>query len=105
MKVFISQPMREKTEKQILDERDKIIMDIKSEFPDAEIIDSYFGDDFNFSGIKNKPLVYLAKSLELLATADIAYFARNWKSTRGCIIEYKCAQDYGIEIRDGEIHA
>jgi hypothetical protein len=91
--------MWEKTEKQILDEREQIIMDIKSEIPDVEIIDSYFDDDSDFGDFKNKPLAYLAKSLELLATADIAYFAHGWNRTRGCRIEYKCAQDYGIEIR------
>lgn len=40
---------------------------------------------------------YLAKSLELLADADVAYFARGWESARGCLIENQCAIEYGID--------
>jgi len=38
-----------------------------------------------------KPLHYLAKSLEYLAEADIAYFVP------GCKIEHQCAVEYGID--------
>ena len=40
---------------------------------------------------------YLAKSLELLADADVAYFDRGWESARGCRIENQCAIEYGID--------
>lgn len=40
---------------------------------------------------------YLAKSLELLADADVAYFAKGWESARGCRIENQCAIEYGID--------
>lgn len=43
------------------------------------------------------PLWYLGKSLELLSTADIAYFAPGWNEARGCRIENQCAKEYGIE--------
>ena len=39
----------------------------------------------------------LAKSLELLADADVAYFAKGWESARGCRIENQCAIEYGID--------
>ena len=42
-----------------------------------------------------KPLWYLGKSLELLSTADIAYFAKGWEEARGCRIEHECAEEYG----------
>lgn len=41
---------------------------------------------------------FLAKSIALLATADIAYFAEGWENARGCRIEHKCAEEYGINI-------
>lgn len=42
MKVFISQPMKDKTEKEILDQRKRIEDYIKNEVDeDVEIIDSY----------------------------------------------------------------
>jgi hypothetical protein len=98
MKVFISQPMKEKTPEQIKAERAEIIAMAKEEDKDAEIIDSYF-EDFNEAKYKNKPLAYLAKSLELLATADLAIFAHGWSVTRGCKIEYDCAIAYGIPTK------
>lgn len=94
IKLFISQPMRGKTDEEILAEREKAIKFFKAIFEEVEIevIDSLFKEvphDAN-------PLWYLAKSLELLSTADVAYFVKGWENYRGCKIEYKCAKEYGI---------
>ena len=35
---------------------------------------------------------------ELLAGADIAYFAKGWQDARGCKIENTCAIEYGIPV-------
>ena len=43
------------------------------------------------------PLWFLGKSLELLAGADIAYFAKGWQDARGCRIEHTCAVEYNID--------
>lgn len=92
-KLFISQPMRGKTDAEILFERDKAIASVKEQFPDEEIevIDSYFKDH------NGKPLELLGKSLMLLADADIAYFCTDWDKARGCRIEHTCAFEYGIK--------
>lgn len=45
-----------------------------------------------------KPLWYLAKSLELLSAADVAYFVKGWEKARGCKIENTCAIEYGIDV-------
>ena len=37
-------------------------------------------------------------SLQLLAKADIAYFAPGWEDARGCKIENTCAKEYGIQV-------
>lgn len=44
MKLFISQPMAGKTDKEILDERKRVIHNVKELFSDKEIevIDSFF---------------------------------------------------------------
>lgn len=96
MKLFISQPMRDKTDKEIKSERNRIINKVKERYPDEEIevIDSFFEN----SPHDAKPLWFLGKSLELLSTADIAYFAEGWKNYRGCRIEHTCAMEYGIKI-------
>lgn len=90
MKIFISQPMRDLSEEEIKADRKRAIEKVKTIYgDDVEIIDSY-------NNKYQKPLICLAKSIELLATADIAYFCRGWNKARGCRIEYMCANDYGI---------
>ena len=97
-KVFISQPMRDKTEQEILEERANVFQAAKESFPDAELINSYFEDYKPTTG--NIALKYLSKSLELLADADVAYFAKGWQDARGCRIENECAIEYGIEVHE-----
>lgn len=92
-KLFISQPMRDKTDEEILTEREKAIQAAKDAVgEDVEVIDSFFQN----APAEARPLWFLGKSLELLSTADIAYFAPGWESTRGCKIERMCAEEYGI---------
>lgn len=95
-KLFISQPMRGKTEEEILGEREKVIKAVEKYYGnEIEIIDSYFEDYDPKNGCI--PLKYLAKSLELLADADIVFFCRGWDTARGCIIEHQCSVEYGID--------
>ena len=90
MKVFISQPMKGLSEKEIKSNREKAIKKIKSLYGnDAEIIDSFIEGEGN-------SLWFLGKSIELLSTADVAYFLKGWNTARGCRIEYMCAENYGI---------
>ena len=96
-KLFISQPMNGKTNEEILAVREKAIDSAKKNLgDDVEVIDSYFEDYNPANGCV--PLKYLSKSLELLADADIAYFAKGWEDARGCRIENQCAIAYGIEV-------
>ena len=50
--------------------------------------------------IKARPLWFLGKSLELLSTADVAYFANGWQAARGCRMEHICAVEYGIKVME-----
>lgn len=94
-KLFISQPMRDKTNEEIIAERERAIESAKEHLgEDVEVIDSFFKDAPHDA----KPLWYLAKSLELLATADVAYFCKDWDKYRGCKIENTCAIEYGIDV-------
>ena len=84
MKAFISQPMKDKTDEEIKAERAKAIDSLKEKFGEnIEIIDSFFED----APADANPLWFLAKSLELLSTADVAYFCKGWETARGCKIE------------------
>ena len=94
-KLFIRQPMRDKTNEEIIAERERAIESAKKHLgEDVEVIDSFFKDAPHDA----KPLWYLAKSLELISTADIAYFCKDWDKYRGCKIENTCAIEYGIDV-------
>lgn len=95
MKVFISQPMKGKTNEEIKAERRRLIGKVRALYgDDIEIIDSFFEN----APVDARPLWFLGKSLELLAAADVAAFARGWRDARGCRIENICAIEYGIEV-------
>lgn len=94
-KLFISQPMRGKTDEEILNERDLAVYAAIEELgEEVEVIDSFFQG----APADAKPLWFLGKSLELLADADVAYFAPGWEDARGCRIEHMSAIEYGIPV-------
>lgn len=94
-KLFISQPMKGKTDEEILEERQKAIKSAEKMVGEpVEVIDSFFQN----APADAKPLWFLGKSLELLAGADIAYFTKGWQDARGCKIENTCAIEYGIPV-------
>lgn len=92
-RLFISQPMRGKTDTKILKERAFAIAKAQAlTGEELEVIDTFYND---FHPNAN-PLEYLARSIKDLATADIAIFIGDWKNYRGCRIEHLCAVEYGI---------
>lgn len=94
-KLFISQPMRGKTNEEILAEREKAIKQAEELTGEpVEVIDSFFQN----APADARPLWFLGKSVELLSTADVVYFAPGWEEARGCKIEHECAKEYGIDI-------
>lgn len=96
IKVFISQPMRDKTNEQIEVERQRAIETIKKEYfnDEVELIDSFFKNAPHDA----RPLWFLGKSFELLSTADVAYFIKGWDKYRGCKMEHTAALEYGIRV-------
>ena len=93
-KLFISQPMKGKSDGVILQQRKQAIKEAEELLKEpVEVIDSFFQN----APAEARPLWFLGKSLELLSTADIAYFADGWQDARGCKIEHECAVQYGIK--------
>lgn len=95
-KLFISQPMRGKTDEEILAVRAQAIQSAERVLgEEVDVIDSFF------RGVQGDPeamipLWCLGESLKLLSGADVAYFADGWEDARGCKIEHECAGEYGI---------
>lgn len=93
-RLFISQPMRNKSDKEILEERERIYLLVRSKVNEPiEVIDSFFEG----APVDAKPLWYLGESFKKLAEADIAYFANGWEYARGCKLEHQAAIEYGID--------
>lgn len=81
-KLFISQPMKGKADEEILEERKKAIKSAEKMVGEpVEVIDSFFQN----APADAKPLWFLGKSLELLAGADVAYFAEGWQDAESSI--------------------
>lgn len=94
-KVFISQPMRGKTNEQILRDRNNAFNLVKIHYSneDLELLDTFYPD---YNGNK---LEFLGKSIyEGLAHADIIVFLPRWPSYDGCYIEHEIAYRYKKEI-------
>lgn len=96
-RVFISQPMKDLSEEEILENRKKITDLIMTKYNgDVEIVDSYIEEKPPEGS--NPGVWYLGKSIELLATADAIALAPGWSDARGCKIEYKVATEYELTV-------
>ena len=99
---MISQPMAGKTEAEIAEARDKAIA--KLEELGYEVVNTLFTDEWYSEksmeerGVVNRPLCFLAKSLENMCLCDAVYFVEGWENARGCRIERAVAEAYGIKI-------
>lgn len=97
-KLFISQPMVDKTDKEIELARTRAINtalnQVKRLYNESnaqiEIIDSFIKDAPHDA----KPVWFLAKSIEFLSDANIIFFAKGWNEYRGCKIENTIAHEY-----------
>ncbi|MCK9470216.1 MAG: DUF4406 domain-containing protein [Bacilli bacterium] len=95
-KVMISQPMANKTETEIKNEREKTISKLIN--MGYEFVDSFVDENVITSATKQESVAYLAKSLEYMSLCDAVYFIKGWENARGCRIEHTVAKAYGLEI-------
>lgn len=94
LKVFISQPMNGKTNKEIYNERKHLIDKLNKN--GYEVIDSVIEDEVN------NPVYLLGESIKLLSEADYIYMMDGWDNGRGCRIEKLVADSYNIPVLDKE---
>lgn len=96
-KIFISQPMRDKTPEYIEKERQHLIEVAKKELKEdeVEILQSY-----NPEWKDLHPIDCMGRGLQIMAQADIVVFARDWETARGCRIEHAVAVEYEKTVID-----
>jgi hypothetical protein len=101
-KAMLSQPMRGKTEEEIVATREKAIAALQAK--GYEVVNTLFTDEWYSKekmaerGVVQIPLCFLAKSLENMSKCHAAYFCKGWQKARGCRIEHEAAKEYGLEI-------
>ena len=102
MKAMLSQPMAGKTEKEIVDTRNRAIAALAEQ--GYEIVNTLFTDEWYSQekmkerGVVQIPLCSLAKSLENMSLCHAAYFCKVLENARGCKIEHDAAVAYGLEV-------
>lgn len=102
MKAMLSQPMAGKTKEEIIATRDRAIKTLKEK--GYEIVNTLFTDEWYSEesiqkrGVINRPLCFMAKSLESMSLCHAVYFCKGWEQARGCRIEHEAAKAYGLEI-------
>ena len=98
-KAMISQPMNGMSSDDILAVRECATEFLAEWGYDVE--DTFFADDgFISEDTKNVSIAYLAKSIESMSKCDAVYFCKGWANARGCKIERKIAEEYGLTIID-----
>ena len=94
VRVMISQPMANRSEEDIMQERKAIIEKFNNMHID--VIDTIFTDEVPID--YNAGVYYLGKSILEMSKVDALFMCDGWREARGCRIEYQVAQDYGIKI-------
>lgn len=114
IKLFISQLMRTKTDKEIMTKRQELLELVKEAFPGHEFIllPSFMNleDEAPYSlVVEDIGVYYLAQSIELLSCADLVVFEEEYFRGRGTRIEHEICEMYGLkhfhewELKDEEI--
>jgi hypothetical protein len=94
-RLYISLPETGQSEEEILRLRREITEKV------TEALREYvIAIDFSPKHIpeNTKPLQLLGEKIKTMATADYAYFGKNWLGSNACKIEHECAQLYNIKI-------
>ena len=95
MKVFLSHPMHDLTEEQIMSIRDSAYYYLRSVYGNIEIIDNLH----MYEAPKNSGrLWHLGRSIQQMEEADAIYFCGDWEDARGCCIEERVARYYGLKV-------
>lgn len=93
MKIFTSQPMRDKTHEEILSSIRAVREHLEKFFKSTniEIIESYHPENKN-----KKALEALGDSIKKLEEADFAVFLDDWNQYRGCKVEHSVTEYYNV---------
>lgn len=101
-KAMLSQPMRGKTDEEIIETRNRAIKALEA--AGYEVVNTPFTDEWYSKekmeerGVVQIPVCFLAKSIENMSLCHAVYFCKGWDRARGCILENEVAKAYGFDI-------
>ena len=101
-KAMLSQPMRGKTDEEIIETRNRAIKALEA--AGYEVVNTPFTDEWYSKekmeerGVVQIPVWFLAKSIENMSLCHAVYFCKGWDRARGCILENEVAKAYGLDI-------
>lgn len=101
-KAMLSQPMRGKTDEEIIETRNRAIKALEA--AGYEVVNTPFTDEWYSKekmeerGVAQIPVCFLAKSIENMSLCHAVYFCKGWDRARGCILENEVAKAYGLDI-------
>ena len=99
MKVFISVPMRGRTDQEIAGAiviaKSKLAKMAEENNEAIEYVDNFVSmrDDID---IKNPSMYCLGGAIQKMSKCDAIYFCPGWQEARGCVIERHVAVLYGL---------
>ena len=106
MNIFLSQPMSGLTDDQIRYNRNlginrlaQYMRNIPSHWPQEwKNPDNWHVlANMNFEQLSH-PLMYLGKDIAMMADAQLLFAIKGWEKARGCRVELKVAEEYGLYI-------
>ncbi|NLB79698.1 MAG: DUF4406 domain-containing protein [Clostridiaceae bacterium] len=99
-RVFISQPLKGRTDEQIFEKRHEIVALLINK--GYVVLDPFLEE---YSDLENVPpfrandsMAYLGKSIEILASADIIFMVADWEFERRCKVEHRIAKEHGLRV-------
>lgn len=102
MKVFISVPMRGRTDEEIAkaieiakSKLSKMAQENNEVIEYVEYVDNFVSMPQN-TDIKNPSMYCLGGAIQKMSKCDTIYFCPGWDETRGCVIERQVAVQYGL---------
>ena len=104
MKVFLSHKMSGLTEDEVMTIRNNAIGYLTSKYGEIEVIDNYHHENVPENAGR---LWHLGTSIRQMEEADAIYFCDmlidDWRTAKGCLMEFYIASLYGLKILNTDI--
>jgi len=100
IKLFISQPMSNRTTDEILAQRMIIVRKFINTYPQYtfELLDNYLIENAVYDQMKVPDLAYFGTSIVVMAQADVVLFSSDFTTSDGCRMEHALAYNHHMKV-------